>query len=91
MQVTARYIHGTLKNSSMAITNMIGPTEQVALDNHPCRGIYFMVLGSPEVCLMKYNIYRKNKSMNSFKKIPMLLLLVEKKKSSINQTLNFHD
>lgn len=90
MQVTARYIHGTLKNSSMTISNMIGPMEQLALANHPCRGIYFMVLGSPEVCLMKYNIYRKNKLMNSFQKNPMLLLLVEKK-SSINQTLNFHD
>ncbi|RVW46895.1 O-acyltransferase WSD1 [Vitis vinifera] len=47
-EVTARYIHGTLKNSSMTISNMIGPMEQVALANHPCRGMYFMTLGSPE-------------------------------------------
>ncbi|KAL6330468.1 hypothetical protein AAG906_040398 [Vitis piasezkii] len=47
-EVTARYIHSTLKNSSMTISNMIGPMEQVALANHPCRGMYFMTLGSPE-------------------------------------------
>ncbi|XAR68010.1 hypothetical protein NMG60_11002986 [Bertholletia excelsa] len=47
-EVTAHYIHSTLKNSSMTISNMIGPVEQLALDNHPCAGMYFMVVGVPQ-------------------------------------------
>ncbi|BFG30078.1 hypothetical protein CerSpe_163520 [Prunus speciosa] len=46
----ARYIHGTLKNSSMTISNMIGPVEKMALDNQPVGGFYFMVVGPPQ-CL----------------------------------------
>ncbi|KAI5334793.1 hypothetical protein L3X38_024926 [Prunus dulcis] len=46
----ARYIHGTLKNSSMTISNMIGPVEKMALDNQPVGGLYFMVVGPPQ-CL----------------------------------------
>ncbi|VVA26462.1 PREDICTED: O-acyltransferase [Prunus dulcis] len=46
----ARYIHGTHKNSSMTISNMIGPVEKMALDNQPVGGLYFMVVGSPQ-CL----------------------------------------
>lgn len=45
---TARYIHKTLKNSSMTISNMIGPQEQMALANHPIKGLYFMVVGVPQ-------------------------------------------
>ncbi|XP_059660917.1 wax ester synthase/diacylglycerol acyltransferase 4-like [Cornus florida] len=44
---TARYMYGTIKNSSMALTNMIGPVEQMALSNHPVRSFYFMVVGVP--------------------------------------------
>ncbi|XP_034213371.1 O-acyltransferase WSD1-like isoform X2 [Prunus dulcis] len=46
----ARYIHGTLKNSSMTISNMIGPVEQMALANQPVCGFYYMVVGPPQ-CL----------------------------------------
>ncbi|KAK0590262.1 hypothetical protein LWI29_024649 [Acer saccharum] len=47
-EAAAKYVHGTLKNSSMAITNMIGPMEQVAVANHPVKGLYFMVTGNPQ-------------------------------------------
>ncbi|CAL5403706.1 unnamed protein product [Camellia sinensis] len=47
-EATARYIHSTLKNSSMTVSNMIGPIEQMALANDPCSGIYFMVVGVPQ-------------------------------------------
>ncbi|KAA8524360.1 hypothetical protein F0562_010783 [Nyssa sinensis] len=47
-ETTARYIHGILKNSSMAITNLIGPVEQMALANHPISGFYFNVVGAPQ-------------------------------------------
>ncbi|KAH0987646.1 hypothetical protein GBA52_014823 [Prunus armeniaca] len=50
LQGAARYIHGTLKNSSMTISNMIGPVEKMALDNQPVGGLYFMVVGPPQ-CL----------------------------------------
>ncbi|KAK2651147.1 hypothetical protein Ddye_018636 [Dipteronia dyeriana] len=51
-KATARYIHTTLKNSSMTISNLIGPVEQMALSDHPIKGLYFMVVGVPQV-----NIY----------------------------------
>ncbi|KAI9176796.1 hypothetical protein LWI28_025885 [Acer negundo] len=47
-EATARYIHTTLKNSSMTISNLIGPVEQMALSDHPIKGLYFMVVGVPQ-------------------------------------------
>ncbi|KAI5338927.1 hypothetical protein L3X38_018199 [Prunus dulcis] len=44
----SRYMHSRLKNSSLMISNMIGPVEQMALADHPVRGFYFMVLGIPQ-------------------------------------------
>ncbi|KAL3332975.1 hypothetical protein AABB24_033172 [Solanum stoloniferum] len=49
-ETTARFIHGTLKNTSMALTNMIGPVEEMALANHPIKGLYFLVTGAPQSC-----------------------------------------
>ncbi|KAK4438696.1 O-acyltransferase WSD1 [Sesamum alatum] len=56
-EATARYIQGTLKNSSMAISNLIGPVEQMALANQPVKGLYFVVAGAPQslsVTLLSY-------------------------------------
>ncbi|XP_051125513.1 wax ester synthase/diacylglycerol acyltransferase 4-like [Andrographis paniculata] len=47
-EATAKYIHGTLKNTSMAISNLIGPVEQMALANQPVKGLYFIVAGPPQ-------------------------------------------
>lgn len=47
-EATARHIRNTLKNSSMTVSNVVGPVEQMALANHPCSGIYFMVVGVPQ-------------------------------------------
>lgn len=47
-EAASRYIHRALKNSSMSISNMIGPEEQVALANHPIKGLYHMVAGAPQ-------------------------------------------
>ncbi|KAM4115552.1 hypothetical protein ACJW30_04G158100 [Castanea mollissima] len=49
-EAAARFVHGTLRNSSLSISNVIGPVEQVSLDNHPIKGLYFMVLGVPQIC-----------------------------------------
>ncbi|GAA0151480.1 hypothetical protein Leryth_005038 [Lithospermum erythrorhizon] len=56
-EATAEYIHGTLKNSSMAISNMIGPMDQMAFAGHPIQGLYYFVAGAPQslaVLIMSY-------------------------------------
>ncbi|XP_010272425.1 PREDICTED: O-acyltransferase WSD1-like [Nelumbo nucifera] len=56
-EITARYIYSTLKNSSMTVSNLIGPTEKMALADHPSCGIYFMVVGVPQsltITVMSY-------------------------------------
>jgi hypothetical protein len=51
MQAVARYIHGTLRNSSMTVSNVIGPVQKVAFVNHPLKGLYYMTVGVPQVML----------------------------------------
>ena len=50
-QTTSRYIYNTMSNSSMGITNLIGPLEQMTLDDHPISGLYFAVAGVPQVLI----------------------------------------
>ncbi|KAL9342886.1 hypothetical protein Peur_063317 [Populus x canadensis] len=47
-EATAKYIKQTLFNSSMTISNIIGPVDKMALANHPIKGLYFMVVGVPQ-------------------------------------------
>ncbi|KAM7498106.1 hypothetical protein LguiA_022520 [Lonicera macranthoides] len=47
-EVTSKYIHNTLKNSSTGVSNVIGPVEQMALADHPVKGLYFSVVGAPQ-------------------------------------------
>ncbi|KAL7086904.1 hypothetical protein ACP275_13G031700 [Erythranthe tilingii] len=47
-EVTAEYIHKTLKNTSLTISNIIGPVERMALLNQPIKGMYFMNVGVPQ-------------------------------------------
>ncbi|XP_031255326.1 O-acyltransferase WSD1-like [Pistacia vera] len=47
-EAAARYIHTTLKNSTVGISNLIGPTEKMVLANHPVKGLYFTVAGAPQ-------------------------------------------
>ncbi|KAI3778400.1 hypothetical protein L2E82_07667 [Cichorium intybus] len=47
-EATAGYIHNTLKNSSMAVSNMIGPIEKMALSDQPVKGLYFMAVNVPQ-------------------------------------------
>ncbi|KAL4573127.1 hypothetical protein LXL04_019922 [Taraxacum kok-saghyz] len=56
-EATAEYIHSTLKNSSMTVSNMIGPLEKMTLSNQPVKGLYFMVVNVPQsltVTVMSY-------------------------------------
>ncbi|KAK1321549.1 hypothetical protein QJS10_CPA03g00808 [Acorus calamus] len=47
-EVAAQYIHSTLKNTSMTISNLIGPKEKMSLADHPVRNFHFMVVGVPQ-------------------------------------------
>ena len=49
LQAAAKSIHGTIGKSSLSISNLIGPLEQVSLDNHPIKGLYYVVFGIPQV------------------------------------------
>ncbi|ONH96269.1 hypothetical protein PRUPE_7G117300 [Prunus persica] len=57
LQTCGKYIHRTLKNSSMIISNLIGPAEQMSLANHPIKGFYFLVGDGPlslEITIVSY-------------------------------------
>lgn len=57
-EVAAKLIRKTLKNSSIGLSNLIGPVEQMALQNHPLKGFYFTVAGVPVstgVAIVSYN------------------------------------
>jgi len=46
-----------MKNTSMGITNVMGPIEQTGLANHPVKGLYFVVTGAPQVHMPRpYNL-----------------------------------
>ncbi|CAH9116596.1 unnamed protein product [Cuscuta europaea] len=47
-EVTAGYIHGMLRNTSITMSNMIGPVEETTVINHPVKDMYFFVAGSPQ-------------------------------------------
>ncbi|KAL5992707.1 hypothetical protein ACLOJK_013626 [Asimina triloba] len=49
MDGCSRYIHSTLKNTSIAISHVVGPMEQMAMAGHPVKGLYFAVLTAPQV------------------------------------------
>ncbi|XP_021774165.1 O-acyltransferase WSD1-like [Chenopodium quinoa] len=45
LKAAARTLERRWKNCSFAITNMIGPTDQVSFANHPLNGFYFVPTG----------------------------------------------
>uniref|UniRef100_A0A6N2K7T4 O-acyltransferase WSD1 C-terminal domain-containing protein n=1 Tax=Salix viminalis TaxID=40686 RepID=A0A6N2K7T4_SALVM len=44
----SKCIRGTVENTSMAISNVRGPMEQMAFSNKPINGLYFVVTGAPQ-------------------------------------------
>ncbi|XP_044501643.1 wax ester synthase/diacylglycerol acyltransferase 4-like [Mangifera indica] len=57
-EAAARFIHATSKNTSMGISNLMGPVEQIALANHLVKGLYFTVVGTPQslgITMVSYN------------------------------------
>ncbi|CAO2834239.1 unnamed protein product [Amaranthus hypochondriacus] len=56
-EAAAEKIRSKLKQSSMAITNIVGPVQQISLANHPVKGMYFMPTGCPQslvITIMSY-------------------------------------
>ncbi|KRH55869.2 hypothetical protein GLYMA_06G291300v4 [Glycine max] len=56
-EAVAKIIYKTLRNSSVVISNLFGPMEQMTLANHPISGLYFTMTGGPEnvdITIMSY-------------------------------------
>nr|XP_029118901.1 uncharacterized protein LOC105041465 [Elaeis guineensis] len=47
-QAAALYIHTTLRKTTMTISNLTGPIEQMIIAGHPVRSFHFMVVGVPQ-------------------------------------------
>ncbi|KAL1816152.1 hypothetical protein ACET3Z_018726 [Daucus carota] len=47
-EATSKLLYNTMKNSSLTISNMIGPIEQMALANNPINELYFTASGLPQ-------------------------------------------
>ncbi|WJX44861.1 hypothetical protein P8452_31792 [Trifolium repens] len=50
-EAVAKTIYNTMGNSSVVISNLVGPLEKMALANHPINGLYFSMTGGPEVLI----------------------------------------
>ncbi|KAI3956725.1 hypothetical protein MKW92_048376 [Papaver armeniacum] len=50
-KAVSQYVHSTLRNTSMAISNLAGPTEKMVIAEHPIQNIYFTVSGCPQSLL----------------------------------------
>ncbi|EEF44412.1 conserved hypothetical protein [Ricinus communis] len=44
----SKHFHGVAKNTSLTISNLMGPIEPMALANRPVKGLYFVVAGTPQ-------------------------------------------
>ncbi|CAI8617042.1 unnamed protein product [Vicia faba] len=56
-EVVSKIIYNTIGNSSVFISNMVGPLEMMTLGNHPVNGLYFTQTVGPEdinIAIMSY-------------------------------------
>lgn len=56
-EALAKHIHGTMRKSSLLISNVAGPIEQMAWANHPIGGFLFTLSGIPQslvITVMSY-------------------------------------
>lgn len=47
-QAISRYLYNNIANTTMAISNMIGPMEKIAMDGNPIKSFSFFVSGAPQ-------------------------------------------
>ncbi|CAK8540624.1 unnamed protein product [Lathyrus sativus] len=56
-EAVAKHIRKTITMSSAVVTNLVGPVQQMSLDKHPIKGLYFTLAGGPEslvISIMSY-------------------------------------
>ncbi|XP_058739248.1 wax ester synthase/diacylglycerol acyltransferase 4-like [Vicia villosa] len=56
-EAVAKHIRKTITMSSTVVTNLVGPVQQMSLDKHPVKGLYFTLAGGPEslvISIMSY-------------------------------------
>lgn len=49
VKAASRYVYSTIRNSSMGISNIIGPMEKIEIGDYPVKNFYFIVVGMPQV------------------------------------------
>ncbi|KAE8645786.1 hypothetical protein Csa_017166 [Cucumis sativus] len=59
-EVAAKYMYKMVRNSSLSISNMIGPKEKMALLGHPAKGVYFILFGIPQSLIITMVSYMEN-------------------------------
>ncbi|XP_027061878.1 O-acyltransferase WSD1-like [Coffea eugenioides] len=85
-EATAKFIHKTLTNSSMTVSNVFGPVDRLALANHPAKGVYFMMAGSPQNLTITMVSYMKK--LRVAIGVEKGMIDAEKFKSSIDEAFN---
>ncbi|KAF7822977.1 dihydroorotase, mitochondrial isoform X1 [Senna tora] len=48
MHAMGKHFHKTMRNSSLLISNLVGPVDQLAMGNHPIKDVYFTLSGVPQ-------------------------------------------
>ncbi|XP_058739224.1 wax ester synthase/diacylglycerol acyltransferase 7-like isoform X2 [Vicia villosa] len=51
-EAVAKHIRKTITMSSTVVTNLVGPVQQMSLDEHPVKGLYFTLAGGPEIYVL---------------------------------------
>ncbi|KAG6572371.1 O-acyltransferase WSD1, partial [Cucurbita argyrosperma subsp. sororia] len=59
-EVAAKFVNKTLKNTSLVISNMMGPREKMALYGHPVKGVYFTIVGVPQSLMVTVISYMEH-------------------------------
>ncbi|XP_057737853.1 wax ester synthase/diacylglycerol acyltransferase 4-like [Arachis stenosperma] len=59
-EAAAKHVYKTMANSSVIISNVVGPVEQVAFANHPIKGFYFTAIGPPTSVMVTILSYMGN-------------------------------
>ncbi|KAF9603820.1 hypothetical protein IFM89_037954 [Coptis chinensis] len=50
-EAVSKFVHSLMRNASFTISNLVGPTEKMAVADHPISNIYFTVAGAPQSLL----------------------------------------
>ncbi|XP_013456651.3 O-acyltransferase WSD1 [Medicago truncatula] len=58
-EAVAKIIYNTIGNSSVLMSNLVGPVEKMTLANHPVYGLYFTATGGPEDLTITIISYEK--------------------------------